>query len=174
MLSNKEYKKIMDYKKEFLYNSPIILPCKSDYLDSKIKSLDSEDLFILDITRGNLKLNKISYQTRHPLSETILLRIDTKGPRHKNPNDDCIEGPHIHIYIDEYENKWAIPLDNNMAEYIDKIISYTNIDSLCFLKKLGGPYKCEQINNLNSLLIYFLNCFNVNNIPHIIDREKSP
>ena len=182
MLTNNEFEKIIHFPKQFLESSEIILPFNERYPGKNIRSLNGDDLFILNITRGNKELDKISYQIRQNSNNNILLRIETKGPRHRNPNGDYISGPHIHIYIENFEDDWAIPLDNtNFLEYIEKIISFTENTSLNYLKKdyhlnflssFISLIEYEKISKLPILLKYFLNYFRIINIPNIIENPK--
>jgi len=85
---------------------------------------DDKLKFKLQITQSN----KIQFKlTNHHHFNTIgLLRLDYKG-RHKNPENISenvpeflhkyvgkrfdINEPHMHIYVEGYDIKWAVPLD---------------------------------------------------------------
>ncbi len=53
--------------------------------------------FLLDIERNRINLLKGKYQNRVH-SAIILLRLDFGGSPHKNPDDQEIPSPHLHIY----------------------------------------------------------------------------
>jgi hypothetical protein len=67
--------------------------------------------YIIDVARGRIKFNKVTYQTRYNKS-LILIRVDIDGPPHDNPNGEEIPCPHIHIYREGYDDKWLILLTN--------------------------------------------------------------
>jgi uncharacterized protein DUF6978 len=73
-----------------------------------LASLDKRENFILDITRAQIKLTKVTYQNR-ARQAIALMRLDLDGPPHRNPDDREILCPHLHIYREGYGDKWAFP-----------------------------------------------------------------
>lgn len=69
-------------------------------------SFNAREQFILDISRGRINLQKGTYQTRAHQS-IPLVRLDFSGPPHRNPDDQEIGTPHIHLYREGYADKWA-------------------------------------------------------------------
>ena len=58
--------------------------------------------------RAQIKLTKATYQSR-ARQAIILMRLDLDGPPHRNPDDQEIPCPHLHIYREGYGDKWAFP-----------------------------------------------------------------
>lgn len=77
-----------------------------------LMSQDRRENFILDVSRGRLDLKKGTYQNR-ARQIVILVRLDFGGSPHRNPDDEVIACPHLHIYREGYADKWAVkvPLD---------------------------------------------------------------
>lgn len=73
-----------------------------------LTSIDRRESFTLDITRAQIKLTKATYQSRARVA-IILLRLDLEGPPHRNPDGEEIPCPHLHIYREDFGDKWAIP-----------------------------------------------------------------
>jgi hypothetical protein len=71
---------------------------------------DNREKFLLDLWRGMIRLSKIKYQTRGR-KVIILVRLDIDGSPHSNPDGQKIQGSHLHVYREGYEDKWAFPLD---------------------------------------------------------------
>jgi hypothetical protein len=71
-------------------------------------SPDKRENFMLDVTRSQLKLTKATYQNR-VRQVVILMRLDLDGPPHRNPDDQEIPCPHLHVYREGYGDKWAVP-----------------------------------------------------------------
>jgi hypothetical protein len=84
-------------------------------------SMDGRELFLFNITRGSFDIRKCTYQKRarqiYPLR-----RLDIFGSAHPNPdvakvpidflqpfNGIEIPCPHLHLYVEGYMDKWAIP-----------------------------------------------------------------
>jgi hypothetical protein len=61
------------------------------------------------MTRSQIKLTKVTYQNR-ARGVVVLARLDLGGAAHRNPDDEEIECPHIHLYREGYGDKWAFPL----------------------------------------------------------------
>lgn len=146
-MTNEEYNILMNYNKKFIDSTTIILPPIGKSKQRRfLKSEDSLDEFILDIDNGHGKIElKIKYMTRHQSTNTILLRLDTSGPRHYNPDGVEVPTPHLHRYVDGYGDSWAEPLDPNIF---------------------------SDSTNLEGLLKSFLELFNVTNIPNIIYQQS--
>jgi hypothetical protein len=68
------------------------------------------------------------------IGSIILVRLDISGPPHKNPPDSPapldylepfigneIECPHLHIYVENFDDKWAIPIPKNKFSEPEKL-----------------------------------------------------
>lgn len=74
-----------------------------------LQSLDGREQFLLDIRRSRIDLLKGTYQSR--AQHTIILaRLDFGGPPHRNPDDEVIPCPHLHLYKEGWGGKWAFPV----------------------------------------------------------------
>lgn len=83
-------------------------PAPGARLAIPLTSTDKRENFMLDVTRAQLKLTKATYQNR-ARQAIILMRLDLDGPPHRNPDDQEIPCPHLHLYREGYGDKWAIP-----------------------------------------------------------------
>lgn len=59
-------------------------------------SPDKREAFFLDVTRSQIKLTKGTYQNR-ARGVAILARLDFGGAPHRNPDDEEIPCPHLHL-----------------------------------------------------------------------------
>jgi hypothetical protein len=82
------------------------LPPHRGKLMVPLEDFAARETFVLDITRGGISLERRTYQTRHT---AILARLDF-GPPHRNPDDEEIGVPHLHLYREGYGDKWAYPV----------------------------------------------------------------
>ena len=83
------------------------LPDHGGKLSVQLLSPDENETFLLDIWRGRANLAKGTLQNR-ARSVIILARIDFGGAPHRNPDDEEIACPHLHIYRAGYGDRWAI------------------------------------------------------------------
>jgi hypothetical protein len=84
------------------------LPPHRGKLAIPLEDLTGREAFLLDISRGGISLERRTYQTR-ARQTLILARLDFGAP-HRNPDDEQVGVPHIHLYREGYGDKWAYPL----------------------------------------------------------------
>lgn len=73
-----------------------------------LEDFTGREAFILDISRGGISLERRTFQTR-ARHTVILARLDFGSP-HRNPDDEEIGVPHLHLYREGYGDKWAQPV----------------------------------------------------------------
>ena len=121
-------------------------PCGGGYLRIPIISEDGRESFLLDVNRGKIRLTKCTFQERYQ-DIFILARLDVGGAPHSNPevasvplnyldpyNGQEIQCPHLHIYVEGFNAKWAIPVPvesfsrtNDLGGTLDDFFRYCNI-----------------------------------------------
>lgn len=96
-------------------------------------SSDKREDFLLDISRGKIDLLKGTYQNRSR-QITVLVRLDFGGRPHRNPDDEEIPSPHLHIYREGYGDKWAVPVPtdrfhdmNDLWKTLEDFMRFCNI-----------------------------------------------
>lgn len=94
-------------------DQPCDFPMMGGSISIPLASVDKREAFMLDITRGNIDLMKVTYQNR-ARKVVPLVRIDMVGPMHTNPDGMDVLCPHIHVYRDGYGMKWAKPLPTDL------------------------------------------------------------
>lgn len=72
-------------------------------------SENKREHFLLDVSRGRIELKKGTYQNR-ARQVIILVRLDFGGSTHRNPDDEEIPCPHLHVYREGFGDKWAVPV----------------------------------------------------------------
>jgi len=94
---------------------------------------DKRERFLLDLWRGTLRLSKIKYQTRGR-KIIVLVRLDIDGAPHTNPDGTKLNGTHIHLYREGYEDKWAFSVDpaefgdpSDIRQTLEDFYRYCNI-----------------------------------------------
>lgn len=74
-----------------------------------LQSADRREQFLLDLSRGRIDLLKVKMQNRGR-QVVVLVRLDLGGAPHRNPDDEEIASPHLHVYREGYGDKWAVPV----------------------------------------------------------------
>jgi hypothetical protein len=132
MLTQTEADGLIAMRKTFEQPVSISIQPGSDQTHELIGD-DKKERFLLDIGRGTFRFSKLKYQTRGR-KVIILVRLDIDGSPHTNPDGMKIDGYHIHIYRQGYEDKWAYRIDpdafpdiSNMQQTFYDFCQYCNI-----------------------------------------------
>ena len=99
-------------------------------------SSDRRESFLLDVRRSRIKLTKGTFQNR-ARQLVILARLDFGGAPHRNPDGQEIASPHLHLYREGFNDKWAspVPLQDfpNIQDYwptFDDFMVFCNVVAL--------------------------------------------
>ena len=146
MLTQSEADDLIRLPKVKNSNDSYDFPFPGDFLNIPIISQDEHENFLIDISRGRIRLTKCTYQERYQ-TIIILIRLDLDGPPHTNPevasvplpcltphNGLAIDCPHLHLYVEGFMDKWAIPAPNdefpntnNLYTTLQDFFSYCNV-----------------------------------------------
>jgi hypothetical protein len=104
-------------------------------------SADKREDFLLDISRGRIDLLKGTYQNRSR-QVVVLVRLDFGGQPHRNPDDEEIPSPHLHIYREGHGDKWAIPIPSesfpdttDLWQLLQDFMRFCNITEPPFIER---------------------------------------
>ena len=123
-LSQTEADELIAMEKQRVDDKQWDFPAPGERLAIPLTSTDKRENFVLDITRSQVKLTKATYQNR-ARQVIILMRLDLDGRPHRNPNDEEIPCPHLHVYREGYGDKWAVPAPT------DTYVDTTNLGLTC-------------------------------------------
>lgn len=96
-------------------------------------SENKREEFKLNITPSKIAL-KQTYQNRARVN-AILARVDLNGPPHVNPDGEEIPCPHIHIYKEGYNDKWAYMLPGDFSDCNDIFVILLDFMRFCNIVK---------------------------------------
>jgi len=128
-LTQYEADTLLKLEKHYRDDKQLAFPTYGGQLQISLFSDDSREEFILSIYRGKIELKKNTFQTR--VRKTVVLaRIDIAGPLHRNPDGEEIPCPHLHLYREGYNDRWATPLPvlfknpNDTWETLDEFMDF--------------------------------------------------
>ena len=117
-----------------IYNFPL----PGEMLIIPIVSWDKIESFLVDVNRRTIRLTKCTYQERYQ-GMIILVRLDIDGSPHLNPevvdislpylkpyNGQTIPCPHLHLYVEGFMDRWAIPSPSKKFPRIENICATLN------------------------------------------------
>ncbi|MDR1269566.1 MAG: hypothetical protein LBK82_08580 [Planctomycetaceae bacterium] len=115
-------------------------PSMGGSLRIPLHSADKREDFTLDISRNKIAFERNKLQTR--VRKTIILvRIDIGGQPHRNPDGEEINCPHLHLYREGFDDKWAISLPSvfiapsNIFRTLNEFMDYCNIITKHFIRR---------------------------------------
>lgn len=137
MLTQQEAEALMAFPKRFVDPSPIDFPGPGDFLTRGLVSVDGRESFVLDVNRaGRIRVTKCTYQERYA-STVVLVRLDVGGPPHTNPDRTEVPCPHLHVYREGYETRWAkaVPGDvfrdtSDLCETLRDFLQLCNVEDV--------------------------------------------
>lgn len=111
MLTQTEADALIQMQKTFLQPTAIRLPAGADQSHALVGiGSDPRENFLLDLSRGRIRLTKVKYQTR-ARSIVVLVRLCLDWAPHPNPDGSMVGRNHLHLYREGYAGKWAYELD---------------------------------------------------------------
>lgn len=134
-LSNDDFALLMKVKK--CIEGVFIPPVAGEKRSYELSSSSKKDKFILDLNRGGrIELGrKKKFQNRY--YEEVLVRLEIDSLPHINPDGKKLSGNHIHVYSEEYGDKYAYELDefggadfsecSTFEDYLDVFCVFCNI-----------------------------------------------
>jgi hypothetical protein len=106
-LTQAEADALIAMEKHRINDDPSDFPAGGRSLSLPLQSPDKREQFLLDLSRGRIDLLKVKMQNRGR-QVIVLVRLDLGGAPHRNPDDEEILAPHLHLYREGYGDKWAI------------------------------------------------------------------
>ena len=106
-------------------------PGRGEKLTLPLQSINKRERFLLDVSRARIDLLKIKMQNR-ARQVVVLVRLDLGGAPHRNPDDEEIPVPHLHLYREGYGDKWAMPLPaNRFSDITDIRLTLDDFNRYC-------------------------------------------
>ncbi|MCY3946985.1 MAG: hypothetical protein OXF44_11965 [Anaerolineaceae bacterium] len=132
-LTQAEADALLAMEKHTVDERPVSFPVRGQKSVCKLKSRDGREEFFLDLSRGRIDLRKIKLQNR-ARKVVRLARLDLSGGPHQNPDGEYVPTPHLHLYCEGYDDKWAKPLPedifpetNNELVILEDFLRFCNI-----------------------------------------------
>lgn len=146
MLTQSEADALFAMPKKTKSSGSYTFPYAGSKLTVELVSFDGREFFLFDINRSGIRVTKCTYQKRARQIE-ILRRLDIDGPPHPNPvvvsvpmdflapyNGIEIPCPHLHIYVEGFAHRWAIPApaelvnsNRNLYNIMENFLRYCNV-----------------------------------------------
>lgn len=132
LVTQEEAEKLLKIEKIKIDNKEWTLPFGGNKISVPLQSKNKKEKFMLDANTSRYCLKKLTLQNR--TRETIILcRLDI-GITHRNPAGEEIASPHLHIYKEGFDDKWAYSLPegifldiNDRWQLLCDFMKYCNI-----------------------------------------------
>ena len=124
---------LLAMEKHRVHEDALIFPARGGRAEAELQSPNGRNKFRLYVGRGYAEYRNVSMHNRTG-ENVVLARLDIGGPTHRNPDDEEIPCPHLHLYSEVDGYKWAIPLPperftlaSDPYRTLDEFMSYCNI-----------------------------------------------
>lgn len=144
LLSQQEADALLAMEKVPMMDHRPLFPMPGAKIEVELQGQFGREPFLLDVSRGRIKLTKATYQNRAK-QIVVLARVDIDGPLHRNPDGEEIPCPHLHVYREHYGVKWAQPLP---ATFTDASDLWQTLQDFCRFCNVTGPTPVERGLNL--------------------------
>lgn len=127
------------FGKKRLDETIYLFPKPGNFIAVPLRSEEVDQDFVLNIRSSKIELLKGTVLLRAGIQP--LVRIDLAGGIHRNPDGKEIPCPHIHIYKEGFEDKFAFPLPtrfthpNDLLTTLNEFMDYCNIIEKPIIKK---------------------------------------
>ncbi|MBF0474428.1 MAG: hypothetical protein HQK59_01140 [Deltaproteobacteria bacterium] len=112
-LSQADAETLIEMPKSRVDNTVWNFPQPGHSISIPLKAVNHREDFLLDVWVGRIAVfSKGTYQNRARLA-IVLVRLDFGGPPHRNPDGEEVACPHLHVYRQDFGDKWACPLPND-------------------------------------------------------------
>ncbi len=137
MLTQSEADELITLPKKAATNQVHFFPNPGNHLSIPLSSQDDKEKFLIDVNRGRIKLTQCTYQERYRV-DIVLIRLDIDGRPHTNPDGKELPCPHLHLYREGFDVKWAIPAPVDKFGNIKDLFK-TTIDFLKYCNVINPP-----------------------------------
>lgn len=157
MLTQAEADALFALPKKPKSSEPYSFPFAGGKLLVEFLSLDDRESFLFNITRASIAsiaVSKCTYQKRTRQVE-VLRRLDVDGSPHPNPdvktvpfgflapyNGIEIPCPHLHVFVEGFADKWAIPAPcglvipgNDLYSIMENFLRHCNVQEMPNLER---------------------------------------
>lgn len=126
VLSQEKAEQLLSELKKALISSLYAPECR-DNIDFNVQGLVSDELFTINIYRGKINRDKISYSARIKVNNVILLELHINPTnRHVDPiTGNVICGSHWHIYKEGFDHRCAfLATDILDADFVKNTLAF--------------------------------------------------
>ncbi len=149
IITQKEADRLFSMEKVKVDDTVWALPYGGTKISIPLQSKDFKEKFMLDVNTSKLCLAKLTLQNR--TRDTITLcRLDIGVP-HRNPDGQEVGSPHIHLYREGFDDKWAYPLPNEVFKNIDNkwdiLVAFMTYCNITDVPNFNGKLLYEERTN---------------------------
>lgn len=141
-MTKEEARLFLEAEKHVKNNVPYDFPVPGKQLCVELFAKNPRAEFLLDISRGHIKLTKHTFQNR-VFKAIVLARLDIDGNPHRNPDGEEIGKTHIHLYDEDFGDKWAYSLPSCFTDPSDIFLTLDQFMDFCHI--ITKPVICRTL-----------------------------
>lgn len=124
-LTNEEARELINMLKHYAEKKSINFPELGNHIEFTVTGDTRANNFKVNIRRQRINGSGCTYQGRTAFDNTVLMRLDVNPTSvHWNPDGEKITGTHLHVYTEEYDDKYAVAFDPKSKDLFDICFSF--------------------------------------------------
>ncbi|MGL4941667.1 MAG: DUF6978 family protein [Thermoguttaceae bacterium] len=130
-LSQVDADRLLAMEKHYLEKTVFDFPDR--YSRIPLFSEDKSEEFYFDINRSGIKTTEITFNHR-ARQVIVLTRLDIDGAPHTNPDGEQLSGSHLHLYREDYQDRYAVELppefvrhSGDMLKLFGEMLMFCNV-----------------------------------------------
>jgi hypothetical protein len=134
-ITQTEFSRLLSLEKTFDAADTLILGPPPASWSRGLTAPSTRDKFILDFRRSGFEITKYSYNKRY--RQTIIMVRYCSTVRHTNPDGVTFDGPHVHLFREGFDDKFAFPVSEMGVDSGDamdivliKLLRYCNVSGI--------------------------------------------
>lgn len=132
ILTQEEADELLEMLKKCAVNSFDFPPKRKDGRLESFSIVDESKRFMIIVNRKNLHADdKITYIAIYKKGNIRLLHLDLgTTASHTNPPElggEELEGPHLHIYRENLDDRYAVPFEVSSSDLIDNFYNFLEL-----------------------------------------------
>ena len=119
-LTKEEAQELIDMLKHYVDKKNLDFPSPGKRVQFTVIGDTKNDKFAVNVYRQNKNPKGCTFQGRTEAENIVLMRLDVNPTAiHINPDGEKIKGTHLHIYSEEFDERYAVPFDIKDKDLFD-------------------------------------------------------
>ena len=124
-LTTEEAKDLIEMLKKYADKKRLDFPSPGNRIQFSVIGDTNQDRFAVNVYRQRINSEGCTFQGRTESDNIVLMRLDVNPTGvHTNPDGEKINGTHLHIYTEDYDERYAIEFDTENKDLFELCFTF--------------------------------------------------